>query len=110
MSQLVELVKKQLTDEYERQKIMLEEQRDLKEAHSQLEQKFKNIIRQVEDLEKAKAPVDLIAWYVQTNGKVWISKKAFVSGNYPVEIGVDNRFILTLYLGTTNIFIKRRVM
>ncbi len=82
MSELVEIVKAQLTEEYERQKASLIEQRDVNDALAQLEQRYKSIVEQVDILEHANAPVDLIAWYVKTGGKVWVSKKVGLNGSF----------------------------
>jgi hypothetical protein len=96
MSELVEKVKAQLTLEYERQKIMLKEERDLNQALQQLEQKYQNLITQVEALENAKAPADLIALYIQTGGKVWISKKVYNQGGMDT-LTISGRHIMGNY-------------
>ncbi len=91
MSELVDITKKKLTEEYERQKKMLEEQRDVKQALAQLEQTYNNLIDQIETMQTVKAPVDLIALYIRDGGSIWASKLAYNDnqrGDFTVDLQV----------------------
>ncbi len=52
----------------------LMEQQDLNKAILTLEQKAANLKQQLSDLSSIQIPRDLLEYYIQTNGHVWISK------------------------------------
>jgi predicted nuclease with TOPRIM domain len=81
MSELVELTKRQLTEEFEKQKQELIKQTDLAGALEKLQQRYNSLIKQIELLSSANAPADLISWYLKLAGRVWISKKVYLMGN-----------------------------
>src|ERR1035437_9087488 len=92
MSELVEITKKKLTEEFEKQKKVLEEQRDIKEALSKLETTYQDLMEQIEMLQNAHAPYDLLAWYIKTAGKIWISPEVVLQNQnnwHPVNFSVS---------------------
>jgi hypothetical protein len=91
MDDLVEIVKGKLTEEYQRQRKMLEEQRDLKNALAKLDQTYQNLAAQVDTLAKFKVPRDLIDLYVRTGGRVWVSRKVYVEGRYEGELDITRQ-------------------
>lgn len=95
MSELLDLTKKQLTEEFEKQKAILLEQRDVADAVAALTLKYNIIIQQLEALETARVPGDLIDWFIKTQGKVFITKPAIVfDGPDSIQLYSNGRDIL----------------
>lgn len=42
----------------------------------------------------AKAPADMLEWYVKTDGRVWSSKKKWLGNNRSIYISADGHYIL----------------
>lgn len=94
MSELLDLVKKELAAEFENQKQALIDQRDLKNAQAQLQQKYDSLVRQIETMDRLKAPTDFIALYIKNKGRIWVSQKKYLgpwANN--VEIHVNNQML-----------------
>ncbi len=95
MEKLVEVVKQQMDEEFNKQKEMLKEQSDLKRALSSLDSRYKNILSTIKQLESGDIPSDLLSWYIKTKGTLWISKRKIVNG-YAGELHLNiNGYDLT---------------
>lgn len=80
MADLVEIAKVKVEEKYLELSARLKEERDLKQALTELETKKDEVIKQLQTLAGLKAPTDLIDFYVKTGGKVWVSKRVFLRG------------------------------
>jgi len=72
----------ELDKKKEELKCELEQQRDLSQALAQLEARAQEIKEQLEALTNLPVPKDLLDFYVQSGGRIWVSKlRGFESGD-----------------------------